>query len=135
MALLDTLLLSGAEPDAASYVGETPLLLLLGARAEAGTPCDEGIVLEAMEYLLNEDVRLDARDARGYTPMHMAAMHGLAQVVQRLLRAGADPRPRDGLNRTPHDLALQRGYIDVAAEFEPVRSLATPSLARFLRKE
>ena len=135
MALLDTLLLSGAEPDAASYVGETPLLLLLGARAEPGTPCDEGIVLEAMEYLLNEDARLDARDARGYTPMHLAAMHGLAQVVQRLLRAGAEPRPRDALNRTPHDLALQRGYIDVAAEFEPVRSLATPSLARFLRKE
>ena len=135
MALIDTLLLSGAEADAASYVGETPLLLLLGARAEPGTPCDEGIVLEAMEYLLNEDVRLDARDARGYTPMHLAAMHGLAQVVQRLLRAGADPRPRDALNRTPHDLALQRGYIDVASEFEPVRSLATPSLARFLRKE
>ena len=135
MALLDTLLLSGAEADAASYVGETPLLLLLGARAEPGTPCDEAIVLEAMEYLLNEDARLDARDARGYTPMHLAAMHGLAQVVQRLLRAGADPRPRDGLNRTPHDLALQRGYIDVASEFEPVRSLATPSLARFLRKE
>lgn len=135
MALLDTLLLSGAEADAASYVGETPLLLLLGARAEPGTPCDEGIVLEAMEYLLNENARLDARDARGYTPMHLAALHGLAQVVQRLLHAGADPRPRDALNRTPHDLALQRGYVDVAAEFEPVRSLATPSLARFLRKE
>jgi ankyrin repeat protein len=135
MALLDTLLLSGAEADATSYVGETPLLLLLGARAEPGTPCDESIVLEAMEYLLNENARLDARDARGYTPMHLAALHGLALVVQRLLAAGADPRPLDALNRTPHDLALQRGYIDVAAEFEPVRSLATPSLARFLRKE
>ncbi|MEO5596078.1 MAG: ankyrin repeat domain-containing protein, partial [Lysobacteraceae bacterium] len=135
MALLDTLLLSDADVDAASRSGETPLLLLLGSRAEPGRPRDEDLLLEAMESLLDEKVRLDAHDHRGFTPLHMAALHGLGRVVQRLLRAGANPRPLDSTGRTPHQLALQRGLIDIAAEFEPVRSAATPSLARFLRKE
>ena len=133
LALLDTLLLSGADADAASHSGQTPLLLLLGAGVEPGTPCDEGIVLEAMEYLLNEDVSLEARDQRGFTPMHLAALHGLARVVKRLIAAGAERRPHDSLGRTPYDLALQRGYVDIAAEFEPLRASA-PSLSRFLRQ-
>ena len=32
------------------------------------------------------------------------------------------------------DLAVLRGFVDVAAEFEPARSAGTPSLARFLRE-
>jgi hypothetical protein len=58
-------------------------------------------------------------------------MHGLGAVVQRLLREGANRGLRDSLGRTPHDLALLRGYVDIAQEFEPART--PPSLARFLR--
>jgi hypothetical protein len=134
LALFDTLLLSGAEADAPSHIGQTPLLLLLGAGAELGSAGDESIVLAAMEYLLNEGVSLEARDHRGFTPMHMAALHGLGQAIKRLIAAGAERRPHDTLGRTPYDLALLRGFVDVAAEFEPLRS-ATPPLARFLRKE
>jgi ankyrin repeat protein len=60
-------------------------------------------------------------------------MHGLLEVVRRVLREGANRTLRDALGRTAHDLALLRGYVDIAAEFEPVRSGA-PSLARFLRE-
>ncbi len=134
LALIDTLLLSGADADVASNNGQTPLMLLLGAGVEPGTPCDEGLVLEAMEYLLNENVSLEAHDHRGFTPIHLAAMHGLGRAVKRLIAAGADRRPKDTLGRTPYDLALQRGYVDIAAEFEPLRS-TTPPIARFLRKE
>jgi ankyrin repeat protein len=133
LALLDTLLLSGADADAVSKNGQTPLMLLLGAGVEPGTPCDEGLVLEAMEYLLNEGVSLEARDHRGFTPIHLAALHGLARVVKRLIAAGAERRPHDALGRTPYDLALSRGYVDIAAEFEPLRS-GTPAIARFLRE-
>jgi ankyrin repeat protein len=58
--------------------------------------------------------------------LHLAAMHGLLAVVQRLLREGANRGLRDSLGRTAHDLALLRGYVDIAAEFEPTR--AAPSL-------
>ena len=65
VALLDTLLLAGAEPDQPAAGGVTPLLLLLGARAEPGTACDEEVVLAGLDRLLDEDVVLDAKDPRG----------------------------------------------------------------------
>lgn len=132
LALLDTLLLSGAEPDRASDSGHTPLLLLLGARADTGATCDESVLLAALDRLLREPVALGTREGRGFAPLHLAALHGLGQVVRRLLGAGADPQQRDGLNRTPQEVAVLRGFVDVAAEFEPARAGA--SLARFLRK-
>lgn len=132
LALLDTLLLAGAEPDKAAAGTVTPLLLLLGARAEPGTACDESVVLAAVERLLDEDVALDVRDPRGFGPLHLAALHGLPLLVQRLLRAGADPEMRDAINRTPRDVAIMRGFIDVAGEFEPAVP-GVSSMARFLR--
>lgn len=133
LALVDVLLLADVEPDAPNAAGQTPLLLMLGARAEPGTACDEDVLLAGLERLLAEGVALDAADQRGLTPLHLAAMHGLARVVQRLLREGADRQARDALGRTPHDLAVLRGFVDVAAEFEPGRA-GPPSLARFLRE-
>ena len=132
LALVDTLLLAGIAPDEPSALGQTPLLLLLGARAEPGTACDEDVLLAALERLLAEDVSLEAQDQRGFGALHLAAMHGLPRVVQRLLREGANRQARDTLGRTPHDIAVLRGFVDVASEFEPSRS--APSLARFLRE-
>jgi hypothetical protein len=131
LALMDVLLMADVAPDAPSAAGQTPLLLLLGARAEPGTACDEEVLLAALDRFLAEDVDLDAHDARGFTPLHLAAMHGLPRIVQRLLREGANRQARDSLGRTPHDIAVLRGFVDVAAEFEPARG--APSLARFLR--
>ncbi|MGY0612710.1 ankyrin repeat domain-containing protein [Luteimonas sp. A501] len=131
LALFDTLLLAGAEPDAVAAGGVTPLLLLLGARAEPGTACDEDVVLSAVDRLLDEDTRLDAQDPRGFGPLHLAALHGLLRLARHLLRAGCDPDLRDALNRTPREVAVMRGFIDVAAEFAPAQ--AGVSMARFLR--
>lgn len=132
VALFDTLLLSGAEPEQIAAGAVTPLLLLLGARAEPGTACDEDIVLAGLERLLDEDVSLDVQDPRGFGPLHLAALHGLLRVVQRLMRAGADPELRDALNRTPREIAIMRGFVDVAGEFSP--ALPGASMARFLRE-
>ena len=133
MALLDTLLLAGAEPDAADASGVTPLLLLLGARAEPGASCDEEVVGEAVAQLLDEEVSLEAQDARGFGPLHLASLHGLLQLARRLLRAGADPDLRDTLNRTPREIAVMRGFVDVAAELAPANAQPGVSMARFLR--
>ncbi len=133
LALFDALLLAEAAPDERSASGQTPLLLLLGARAEPGATCDEEVLLAVLERLLAEDVDVDAQDQRGLAPLHLAAQHGLPRIVQRLLREGANRGVRDGLGRSPHDLAVLRGFVDVAAEFEPARAGGSPSLARFLR--
>ncbi|MEJ7745400.1 MAG: ankyrin repeat domain-containing protein, partial [Luteimonas sp.] len=85
-----------------------------------------------LDRLLDEEVSLDAQDPRGFGPLHLAALHGLLRVVQKLMRAGADPELRDALNRTPREIAVMRGFIDVASEFEPQQ--AGVSMARFLRE-
>lgn len=132
VALFDTLLLAGAEPESVAAGAVTPLLLLLGARAEPGSGCDEDVVLAALERLLDEEVSLDVQDPRGFGPLHLAALHGLLGVVQRLLRAGADPDLRDALNRSPREIAVMRGFVDVAAQFAP--AIPGAPLARFLRE-
>ena len=130
--IVATLVLAGAEPDATA-AGATPLLLLLGARAEPGAAVDEDVLLAALEQLLAQEAALDVRDPRGFGPLHLAALHGLPRVVQRLLKAGADPEQRDSLGRTPREVALMRGFVDIAAEFAPAGNPRDISMARFLR--
>lgn len=132
VALLDTLLLAGADADLEA-AGTTPLLLLLGARAEPGTAADEDVLIAGVERLLDHDGSLDAKDPRGFGPLHLGALHGLLQTVQWLLRAGADADQRDTLNRPPREIAVMRGYIDIAAELVPGQAGGNVSMARFLR--
>lgn len=133
VALFDTLLLAGAEVDAPAAGGVTPLLLLLGARAEPGTACDEEVVQAVLNQLLDEGATLDVQDPRGFGPLHLAGLHGLLQLARSLLRAGADPGLRDAINRTPQEIAVMRGFVDVAAELAPAHEGANVSMARFLR--
>ena len=135
VALLDTLLLAGADADQQA-AGATPLLLLLGARAEPGSAADEDVLLAGLDQLLDHDARLDAQDPRGFGPLHLAALHGLMRMVQKLLRAGADPAQRDTLNRTPREIAVMRGFVDIAAELAPTVTAPgqdVSSMARLLR--
>ncbi|UJB19485.1 MULTISPECIES: ankyrin repeat domain-containing protein [Lysobacter] len=136
VALFDTLLLAGVDADQ-SAAGATPLLLLLGARAEPGTAADEDVLIAGLELLLDHEASLNVQDPRGFGPLHLAALHGLLRVVQRLLRHGANPDVRDALNRTPREIAVMRGFVDIAAEFAPAApsngSNGGVSMARFLR--
>ncbi|MDX1549835.1 MAG: ankyrin repeat domain-containing protein, partial [Lysobacter spongiicola] len=135
VALFDTLLLAGAETDPEDgSAGATPLLLLLGARAEPGTAADEDVLAAGLEQLADHEARLDVQDARGFGPLHLAALHGLMGIVKWLLRAGADPELRDSLNRSPREVAVMRGFIDIAAELGPAAAPGGEvSMARFLR--
>ncbi|HET6604741.1 MAG TPA: ankyrin repeat domain-containing protein [Xanthomonadaceae bacterium] len=130
-ALMRVLLEAEADPHAVNARGQNALLLLLGAQAEPGVPGDEAGLLPLLELLLERGVALDVADRRGFGPLHLAALHGLPRVLARLLAAGADAGRRDALNRTAHDVALMRGFVDIAQAVEPTRG--EPSLARFLR--
>ena len=82
---------------------------------------DEDVLLAALDRLLSEGVSLAQVEHRGLTALHLAALHGMGRIVERLLREGADPGARDRLGRTPHDLALIRGFVDIAALFQARR--------------
>lgn len=115
MRMFDRLLDAGAPIDATNRDAQTPLLLLLGARAEAGTRSPNRELGELATRLINRGADLDAQDRRGVSVLHAAAMHGMRDIAERLLKAGADPRRRDTLARTAHEIAVLLGYVDLAA--------------------
>lgn len=133
VTLMDTLLLAGARPDPAETTAIAPVLLLLGARAEPGASTDETVILSVLDQFIAEGVSLQSKDARGFGPLHVAALHGLMRVIKMLLRAGANPDARDGLNRTAREVALMRGFVDVATELGTGEGSPQMSMANFLR--
>ena len=84
------LLERGAKPEPA---GGQPVLL-----AAAGTEEDDAA---GVQLLLRHKARVDARDARGRSALHEAALAGHAGIAAALLDAGADVHARDSEGRTP----------------------------------
>lgn len=126
-------LLNPASADVANADGLSPLLLLLGARADIGHPIDERCLAVQLELLLKHAVDLERRDVRGFGPLHLCALHGHLASLPSLLVAGASREARDALNRTPQDIAIMRGFVDLAADLAPHRAAPAPSIARFLK--
>jgi ankyrin repeat protein len=113
---IELLLERGADVNAANASGQTPLLLLLGARAEPGTAADQKHLLVLLRLLLHAGANIDVQDQRGVGPLHACAMHGLLLPARVLLASRADTSRRDVLDRSAREVAHLLGYIDVAAE-------------------
>src|SRR5262249_55236984 len=56
-----------------------------------------------------------AADARGWTPLHYAARHGLTRAIHRLLLAGAKPDAADREGKTPLHLAAGEDHFPAVA--------------------
>ena len=131
--LLATLLRAGAQCEARNQAGQTAMLLLLGARADPGTACDARHLGELARVLLEAGAAVDVSDARGVSPLHACAMHGLLGVARLLKAKGAPLDMADGLGRSAGDVAALLGYVDVAAELGVVRQ-PVPSARQTLRR-
>ena len=62
-----------------------------------------------MEALLAKGAEVNARNAHGWTPLHVAAAGGDAAVAALLLKHGADVHARSHIGATPLDNATTRG--------------------------
>jgi len=60
-----------------------------------------------VELLLSRGARVEARNAFGNTPLHLAV--GDRRAVELLLAAGADARARNLFDQTPLDYSLRGG--------------------------
>src|SRR5690606_11205464 len=139
---------AAAELDALNHDGLTPLgvacscgnwrlarfLLERGARTEpeGGSPpllaaaaCEDDDVA-GVALLLKHKARVDARDARGRSALHEAALAGHAGIIGALLEARADPDARDAAGRTPLLEAAAGGHLpalDLLAARADVRAV------------
>ena len=62
-----------------------------------------------MQALLQRGADVQARNARGWTPLHVAAAGGEPTVVALLLQHGADVHAQSYVGMTPLDNAIARG--------------------------
>ena len=132
-ALFDLLLRVGARVDARNLAGQDALLVLLGARAQPGTPCDAEHLLRLAEFLLEHGAKTDTQDQRGVGALHACALHGLYGCSRLLKTHGAPLDLLDGFERSAADVAALLGYVDVAAELGAERA-PLPSVRQTLRR-
>lgn len=131
-ALLGALIRHRAAVDPRNAKGQTPLLLLLGARAEPGARVRTTHIAALLPLLLDRGAALDVQDERGVGPLHACAIHGLLAPAQQLLARGAARDLRDHLGRSAGALAQQLGYGELAQQLGAAAPV--PSLAQMLRQ-
>jgi ankyrin repeat protein len=74
--------------------------------------------LVAVQVLLERSAEVDARNTRGRTALLLAAWYGAEDIVERLLRAGADPTIVDASGITPERAATLTGDAVVMRYFK-----------------
>jgi ankyrin repeat protein len=80
--------------------GFTPLHFLLSAYDLNRTPASSAQKIQAIKLLLKHGADVNAKDAKGDSPLHHAAVFGDPEIVSALLRAGADRSARNSANET-----------------------------------
>ncbi|MGH8183954.1 MAG: ankyrin repeat domain-containing protein, partial [Rhodanobacteraceae bacterium] len=109
--------------NAADHAGTTPLLVLLGVHIKPGSDCDGTHLGALLPVLLDAGANIDHTDAHGVTALHACAMHAIFEPARVLLQRGANREARDCMQRTPADVARVLGYVDLAMELTPRRSI------------
>ncbi|CAJ0959077.1 unnamed protein product, partial [Mesorhabditis belari] len=71
--------------------------------------------LPVVEYILRlPDIVsiINYKDYRWNTPLHLAAQFGFEEIIQALLRKGADPKIRNFYRKTAFDVAVVKGHLE-----------------------
>jgi ankyrin repeat protein len=129
---LDILRLVGEKvnPSLTANDGSTALMAAIArspntSMAAAGR--SQNVALEAVRYLVERGVDLNAADEEGNTALHRAALNGLDAVVQLLVEKGARLDPKNKLGQTPLMLTRARrgpqGVVDRSTTAELLRQL------------
>lgn len=107
------LLERGADPNqpAGNATAMTPLHAAASCRRS-------GESLEIARLLVARGAALEAIQAGGFTPLHLAAAQGKRELVELLLERGADPMAASDTDATALELAAERGFNDIVRLLE-----------------
>ena len=129
--VLRALLEGGADPNAASADGTTPLMMAAGLgyrsyqpHTPRGRPAPP--VEEAVQVLVEAGADVNARNEADFTALHAATFRGLNEVIEYLVKQGADIDARDFRGRTAFRMA--------EGAKQSFQFQAFPETAEFLRQ-
>ncbi|XP_014221888.1 ankyrin-1-like [Trichogramma pretiosum] len=107
LSVIESMLRHGADPTLANVEGWTPLHLICKGYG------DDRQLAETLFELCDQRYRpflLDARDAMGETPLHFALRDSNEQLIQWLLRRGANRNLANAKGETPLHVVCQRPF-------------------------
>ena len=84
--IMELLLQHGANPQARSRQGNTPLHVATSMRRAT---------TKMLELLFQKGASVNAKNLQGWTPLHWAAWHGRSDMAEWLLRHGANPNVKE----------------------------------------
>ncbi|XP_071037934.1 serine/threonine-protein phosphatase 6 regulatory ankyrin repeat subunit B-like [Parasteatoda tepidariorum] len=85
--IVELLITEGADVEAKSNHDETPMFFTVSKNV--------------FELLIAKGANINAKSSEGYTPLHSAVMNGRDEVVELLIKEGADVEDKDYFERTP----------------------------------
>lgn len=111
--LVAELLRRGADPNQAARnpTAMTPLHAAASSRQAAAA-------LPIARRLLAAGAALEAIEAGGFTPLHLASAQGKRDLVELLLESGADAGALSDTDASPLELAADRGFNDIVRLLE-----------------
>lgn len=115
--MLQTLIRSGADPDAFDSAARTPLMVLLSTSANTPKYPEDGRLLSLIQSLISLGANVLIRDNHGRTLLHWCCRHVFFQAAALLLDAGADPMAVDEFRKLPVDMTTTLNRHDFAALF------------------
>jgi ankyrin repeat protein len=83
---------------------------------------------ETVEILVSEGAFLDAQNSYGRTPLMIASMYGREEVVESLLKLGANPNLKDNYERTALSFAEENNYTSIEKLLNEAISKTIPDL-------
>lgn len=94
----------------------------LDAAEQRGLVTGDKLVIDA----IISDGRLDCRNPKGDTPLHLAAAGGHLTACNALFEAGADPEAKNDARQTPAEMATESGHLNLARLLRGPEPEATP---------
>lgn len=103
--ILSSLLKHGADPEAQTAQGDTPLHLACMSNN-----------IDKVKLLLAPDQLLTTKNHQGWTPLHVACRYGSLGLIRQLLLAGSPASSKGFQGQTPLHVACTRGELSVVNE-------------------